>query len=197
MTDKKMLRRTVLEKRESLGQAEREAGSKAICLGVIEQLKEIALEGHFHRGVLAAYLPFGHEANIEPVLEWCWREGIRVVVPRTENATRRLHFHHITSFHEMKPGVWGIREPEPDALPLADMQELACILIPGVAFDAAKGRLGYGGGFYDRFMEQVRASGAQPVTIAAAFDLQIVSRVPMDAHDLRVDRIVTESGTIT
>lgn len=193
---KQALRRSVLSQRGALSEQARINKSQAICSAIIEQLDTPAWRERFEQGVLAAYLPFGHEAHLDPLIEWCWLRKIRVAVPRTQPDKRELHFHLLTSFAQTVPGVWGIREPKPEAEPLADLSELVCMLVPGVAFDGKKGRLGYGGGYYDRFAERLLAANVQPFKLAAAFDLQIVSEVPMDAHDLRVDRIVTESRVI-
>lgn len=179
-----------------MSEAERKRRSHAICSAIIGQLNVPAWLDRFEKGVLAAYIPFGHEADIVPVIEWCWSKGIRVAVPRTQPGTRQLHFHQIDAFDQTSPGTWGIREPKPETPLLREVSRIVCMLVPGVAFDERKGRLGYGGGYYDRFAEQLAQAGANPFKLAPAFDLQIVAEVPMNQHDLYVDRIVSESRLI-
>jgi 5-formyltetrahydrofolate cyclo-ligase len=89
-------------------------------------------------------------------------------------------------------GFRGIPEPRPDAPPVSP-QAVDWVLVPGVAFDVAGGRLGYGGGYYDRLLPAMRAGTPR---VAAAFEAQIVAHVPRAPHDAGVDAIVTEARTI-
>jgi len=144
--------------------------------------------------ILLTYMPMGSEPDITPVTEWCWSQRVRVAVPRAIPATKRLALHEITGYEQLVAGAWGIREPLSDMPEVTDLSRIAAILVPGMAFDRNYGRLGYGGGYYDRLLASFDASGVdRPPLIAAAFDLQIVEKVPMQAHDVRLDRIVTET----
>lgn len=87
-------------------------------------------------------------------------------------------------------GPWGLTEPGPDC-PLVPIEDVDVVVVPGVAFDALGGRLGMGGGFYDRTLQGTRA-----LRIAVAFDLQIVDRVPREPHDLTMDLVVTPTRTL-
>jgi 5-formyltetrahydrofolate cyclo-ligase len=87
----------------------------------------------------------------------------------------------------------GIPEPVPDCHPVP-RDAIDFVLVPGVAFDAAGRRLGYGGGYYDRLLPLLRPAAAR---VAGAFELQLVDRVPVSPYDLTVDAIVTESRTLT
>ena len=87
-----------------------------------------------------------------------------------------------------------IREPRNDVPIEHDLAAISMIVVPGLAFDMDFGRLGYGGGFYDRFMQLFAARGLKrPFAVAAAFDKQLIPTVPSSWHDFRVDGIVTES----
>ena len=94
---------------------------------------------------------------------------------------------------DLRPGTWGIPEPDPAHCGLAAPADIDFILVPGVAFDPDGGRLGYGAGYYDRLL----AAWVSPLPplVAAAFELQIVPAVPVLAGDHRVDLVVTESQT--
>lgn len=190
---KKELRRTVLEKRERLGAEERRQKSAAICGRIVDMLeREGILRG---QGRLLTFMPFGHEADIHPVAERCWREGGSVAVPKTVPKEKRLELFNVRSLEELTPGLWGILEPDAakGAVP-ADPAQLAVVLVPGVAFDQSGGRVGYGGGYYDRLLAGLHGQGIRPVTIAPAFELQLCEGLELEAHDIKVDAVVTEAG---
>ena len=105
-----------------------------------------------------------------------------------------LRLYAVASLTEdLLPGVWGIREPDPARCREASIEEIDFILVPGVAFDASGGRLGYGGGFYDRLLGHARPGVPK---VAGAFSLQVVAAVPVEDHDCRVTTLVTETETI-
>jgi len=91
------------------------------------------------------------------------------------------------------PGVWGIREPRPECCEPAPPDSIDFVLVPGLGFDASGGRLGYGGGFYDRLL--VHVPEATP-RVAAAFSMQLVEAVPMGERDKYVNAVVTEKGVL-
>ena len=98
----------------------------------------------------------------------------------------------IASHDDLKRGTLGVWEPA-DPLPaLTDLSRLTVILIPGLAFDPTNGaRLGRGAGYYDRFLSQPEL---QAHRIGVGFDCQIMTDIPMDLHDVRIDSLVTETG---
>lgn len=107
-----------------------------------------------------------------------------------------ISFYEIHSLEELESGYQGIREPVQDEEKLFTHKLLndlkSLILIPGAVFDRQKGRMGYGKGFYDRFLaDYIEISGA-----ALAFECQIARKVPMEDHDIRPGIIVTENGVI-
>jgi 5-formyltetrahydrofolate cyclo-ligase len=143
---------------------------------------------------LLTYMPFRSEPDITPFMEWCWQEGIRIVLPRVIKETRSFVLHEVRGYEDIEVSTWGIREPKAD-LPIEDhIASISMILVPGLAFDLEFGRLGYGGGFYDRFMQMFAARGLErPYAVAAAFDLQVVPQVPVSWHDFRLDGLITET----
>jgi 5-formyltetrahydrofolate cyclo-ligase len=113
---------------------------------------------------------------------------------RARRARRRQGVDRIDSLRDaIAPGYRGIPEPHADA-PHASPHEVALALVPGVAFDAAGRRLGYGGGYYDRLLPLLPRTAPR---IAGAFDLQLVDVVPAAAHDLAVDMIVTPTRIVS
>ncbi|MNJ60804.1 5-formyltetrahydrofolate cyclo-ligase family protein [compost metagenome] len=110
--------------------------------------------------------------------------------------------HELHEASELLSGAWGIPEPaEHTAIwPESRLPEIDLVVVPGLAFDKTGGRIGFGGGFYDRFMSKLNLSGNSytgTLVTAIAFYEQILSDcIPMEPHDFRVDLLFTASGTI-
>jgi len=102
-----------------------------------------------------------------------------------------MSFHVVSSPEQLDTGSYGIREPSPE-LPQPELSGQTVCLVPGLAFTPQGGRLGYGGGFYDRFI----ASHPYVHTIALAYEELITPDLPMQQHDIRVDSIITEERTV-
>lgn len=119
-------------------------------------------------------------------------DGKTLVLPRVNREAKRLNLFVVGDLdRDLAPGVWEIREPVPDRCAAAVERDIEFALVPGLAFDERGGRLGYGGGFYDRLL-----AGLQAVRVTAAFSVQVVEAVPMSEHDQYVDLIVTEDGPV-
>lgn len=113
-----------------------------------------------------------------------------IALPRVEG--EHLIFHAVPALERLTTGRFGIREPDPDAAVQVLPDEGDTILVPGLAFDRRGGRLGRGGGFYDRFLER----WPNAFRVGVAFSSQLIESVPCEAHDVRVDAVVTEDGWI-
>lgn len=198
---KKLLRRQMETKRSALQPADRIARSAAICRyaldSVLQPFFDPILSTHSDDQVppvLFTYIPVRAEVEIAPILDWCWEMGIAVAAPRVESAGRLMTLHAIQGFEDLEEGAYGIREPKREIPALAGLDRVQVMLVPGLAFDAQMGRLGYGGGYYDRFMRRCREqSDREPFKLALAYDVQLIPSVPMAPHDFQVDAIVTES----
>ncbi|WP_164821302.1 5-formyltetrahydrofolate cyclo-ligase [Paenibacillus koleovorans] len=199
---KKQLRRRLEAERTALAPEQRAAKSEAICRMAIDRVLEPLLLRRVSAGespVLFAYVPLQAEVDVGPILRWGWDKGVPVAVPKVIAAGKQLQLHLILGYDDLEPGAYGILEPGLHAPVLVDLTRLEVMLVPGLAFDASMGRMGYGGGFYDRFIERCRTErgGDEPFKLALAYDLQVVPEVPMDAHDMRVDAVVTESKLLS
>ncbi|MBF0515509.1 MAG: 5-formyltetrahydrofolate cyclo-ligase [Nitrospirae bacterium] len=116
-----------------------------------------------------------------------------VVLPRVDLKTRQLQPYVVADVSELIPGYMNILEPHPQRSKPVSIAAIDMIVMPGLAFDKSGGRLGYGGGYYDRFIGT--ADNTQhPVLAAIAYAQQIVERVPVMNYDVLVDMIVTELG---
>lgn len=152
------------------------------------QLSEV-LAGY--RGVpLAGYMPIRTEIDPRPAMAEAAAHG-PVAVPVIEAAGKPLFFSRWTPDGPLRDGPFGARVPEVD-----DFLEPEILIVPLVAFDTSGGRLGYGGGFYDRTLERLRARG--PVlAIGFAYDAQEAETLPLEETDQPLDMIVTDRRIIT
>jgi 5-formyltetrahydrofolate cyclo-ligase len=192
------LRRRAEAQRNALTTNERMVKTKRINDLLIHRLSEImnARVKPGRRPTLFSYMPIKSELDITPVMEACWAKGYRVMIPKVQ-PEQRLKLFEVRSHADLEKGTWGIPEPVSAAPQLVDIKQIDVVLVPGLAFDANLGRLGYGGGYYDRFMQQfVRAGIAKPYAIAGAFDMQTIQQVPMGLFDFRLDELITEERTI-
>ncbi|GIP39982.1 5-formyltetrahydrofolate cyclo-ligase [Paenibacillus sp. J31TS4] len=191
--EKSALRREAERLRGLLPAEERQRLSAAICARTAAYLSR--QEGRAGwPGVLLAYLPVRSELDLTPLYEWAWEQGLPIAAPRVVPGTKRMQAHRLRSLAETETGRWGLREPRPDC-PVAAPAEIGCVLMPGLAFDREGGRLGYGGGYYDRYLAALRLEmGRLPLLIAPAFEVQLLERVPMEEHDIRLDAVLTESA---
>ncbi|TMK18772.1 MAG: 5-formyltetrahydrofolate cyclo-ligase [Actinobacteria bacterium] len=181
---KRDVRRAVLAARDAIGEAERVARSTEI------HRRFLALREAEGVGVVMGFWSFGSEVSTPPLLETMHARGVRVCLPRIgEGDLEAVAYEPGDPMNETS---FGVREPA-DGTILAP-EALDLVMTPGVAFDRSGHRIGYGGGFYDRFLRRTRRGVPR---VAIAFDLQVQSKeLPAGSFDLGVDVIVTETETI-
>jgi len=176
------LRRAILAERDAATEDDRSARSAAIAdrfLGLPETADA---------ETVLAFWSFGSEVETAPLISLLRSEGKTVALPRIEGGDVVPVV--AAPGAPMSETSFGAMEPEGPAL---DVAELDLVVVPGVAFDRSCGRVGYGGGYYDRLLDKRREGVA---AIAIAFALQIVDRVPTGAIDRRIDGVVTEVEVI-
>lgn len=192
---KSNLRERIGRWRDKLTDEERRVRSAEICRNLQQVVTDFVLPKSRMPGkplTVLTYLPFRSEVDVLPFVKWCWRQNYQVVVPKVSVQDKTMSLHIISGLHETSLGAYGIREPRAD-LPIVHASQLDMIVMPGLAFDAAGRRLGYGGGYYDRLLAQAaEEAAALPLLVAPCFALQVVDVVPTEAHDFRVDLLVTE-----
>lgn len=118
-----------------------------------------------------------------------WKEGRHVYVPKVNG--REMDFYEITSMQDLKKGYRDILEPIDTLLPVHGISGI--MVMPGLAFDRMGHRIGYGGGFYDRYIASQKNSLYK---VAFAYDKQVFSKITVQEHDQTADCIVTECETI-
>lgn len=150
----------------------------------------MGLEEWQNAHTIFCFLSFGDEISTAPLVEAAWRAGKRVVVPRCHKGFR-LEAYEINNRKGLIPGRYGIMEPNPEVHALVDPLEIDFIVMPGSVFDDFGNRMGYGAGFYDRYLLRTQAKTPR---VAYAFQLQWVPQLHPQSHDQPVDYLVTESG---
>ena len=173
---KKKLRREMLARRGKLSNPEKKIYDRWIGKALAKMIKDNGYK------VIHTYLPMGTEINISQFIEWSLKENIIVVNPKTL-PNRKLEHLRLSALEEVENGVFGTSYPA-NAKEYAGNYDL--IIVPGLAFDRSKNRLGYGGGYYDAFLSD--HSSARKVGIFYPF--QEVKRVPTELHDVRLDEIL-------
>lgn len=140
------------------------------------------------------YANFKSEVQTADAIARSLKEGLRVVLPLSLVKERRLRPYLIKNQDtDLKPGFCSIPEPDPDFTTAINPAEIDVIIVPGSVFDHNGGRLGYGGGFYDRFLANQAPTAFR---IGLAFELQIVAGgLPLAPHDQPIDCLVSEKKT--
>ena len=183
--DKSSLRSGYLSARRAIP-AEDKAGSDTAIHAVLNGFGIFA-----EAPLVLAYVSFGAEVDTRALVTRLLSAGRRVAVPRCNEAERTMDFCEISGLDELSPGAHGILEPaaEAPALGVAELAGSVC-LVPGLVFDADGYRVGYGGGYYDRFLAFYPGD-----KIALARTTQVSSNpLPHDSHDVPVDFLVTETS---
>lgn len=137
------------------------------------------------------YVSFNNEPDTYEIISRAWDDGKTVFVPCTGREKGRMDFVSIESFDDLSRKVMGISEPEYDLRKVSMPDKNALVIMPGVAFDEEKNRAGYGGGYYDKWLEKACEDVKKT---ALAFEFQVFKdvRIMTEAHDIRPDHIVTE-----
>ncbi|MBP3951245.1 5-formyltetrahydrofolate cyclo-ligase [Bacillus suaedae] len=140
---------------------------------------------------IATTISRDREIDTSAIIQRAWSEGKQVMVPRTNFNNKTMVFYIITHFDQLETRSYGIKEPRPTETIEIPPSQIDLLLVPGVAFDQRGYRLGYGGGFYDRFLQICNAR-----TLSLALTEQILPEIPLDYHDLPVDHLLTPNGFI-
>lgn len=180
---KRALRREISARRDALGPEERRGKSLAIA----EHL--LALPEVRRARLAMVFWSFGSEVDTGPILDRLASEGVRLALPRIER-TDIVPVPYRRGDALLEAG-FGAKEPAAAGVSIA--RDVDVVVTPGVAFDRRGRRVGYGRGFYDRFL---RSIGPEPFRVAIGFALQVVDEVPHGPFDEPVDAIVTEAGVI-
>ena len=176
MVNKKELRARIRQQKRAM--TEEQIVAKSARLGELFA----ASEAYKNAATIYGYLPYNQEVRTVPMLEQALRDGKRVAVPKCYGDEMR--FIYLEDLNAVAPGYAGIPEPIADE-PVAD-DKTALVLMPGMAFDPQGHRIGYGGGFYDKFL----ASEPGHPTLALCYDFQMLEHLETEAFDIPVDTVL-------
>lgn len=177
MEEKKAIRKQIFAARKAHTDQQIDGWSQMIAE------KVTALPEYKECERVLAYADYNHEVMTKYIIEAAWKDGKEVAVPKVVG--QDMIFYKLTDFAQLEEGYFGI--PEPARGEIVQWED-ALMIMPGVAFDRDNHRVGYGGGFYDRFLEKhlhVRR-------VAVAFEFQMMSEVPVEPTDISPEIIVTE-----
>lgn len=171
------IRAQVKEHRLALTQSQEEAWNDAICQ------KLLSMRAIRQAFCVYCYVSFRHEAGTKQLINGLLEMGKYVAVPKVEG--KRLVFYAIQGVRDLESGIMGIIEPKSSCLRISD--PYAPVIVPGIAFDGAGHRVGYGGGYYDRFFEEE----PNHPKFGIAYPFQLFEALPAEPHDKAMDLVIT------
>lgn len=174
--DKNNLRKKMIEKRIKLTDQEVKNKSNSIISKIEEQ-------DFFHNSKnIAIYYPFKNEVDLLFLFDK-YKKDKNFLFPKTYNKT--MKFHKVSSLSNFKKGSFGVMEPTEDIF----KNSIDLFFIPGVAFSPSLYRIGYGGGYYDKYIKNINY---QTRLIGVAFDMQVIDDIPVEEHDQKLHKLITE-----
>lgn len=181
MEAKKIVRKKIMNKRNALPLEYKKIYDNQICEALWKRIKEKKAE-YIH-----CYLPIGSEINCMPLLQRLLDCNKTIICPKTlpERKLEHLKLHATTTIEQ---GMWGTFHPAGEHIYQGDID---FIIVPGLAFDKRRYRLGYGGGYYDAFLAKHRHA----YKVAVCYPFQYLHEVPIEAHDCCMDEIIHLSET--
>ncbi|MDQ0190053.1 5-formyltetrahydrofolate cyclo-ligase [Alicyclobacillus cycloheptanicus] len=192
--DKRALRQHYLRLREAVTTDQRKAWNRALARHLTDFLTELAGRAAAPPTV-AGYVAHRGEPDVAEALSAVAQKGWTVVYPKTNKAERTLTFFKAnpSDTKAFEPGPFGILEPVAAEDAAVPGEEIDIVIVPGVAFSRDGVRLGYGGGYFDRWFADVNTHA---VRVGVAWNLLLADDLPSAAHDVRVHDVVTEAGVV-
>ena len=185
---KKEIRKKMIQQRKALNS--KDLSDKS--LAIFRQLQ--GLETYKNATNLMTYVPFQDEIHTTLLIEDFLERNLQVFIPVTKPKEKQIIISELLDLEkDLEVGHFGVLEPKAYAFRPKDPKILDLVIVPGLAFTKSGYRIGFGGGYYDRFLPTLKH---KPATIALAMDFQIVDSLPINDYDIPVDMIVTESQII-
>ena len=185
---KQTLKQQILEKRTSLSKEEIGEKSNKIKNNLFS-LKEFNEAEN-----IMLYASFNTEADTQKIIkELLAKKEKTIVVPYVIKRDFRLHLSELKNINELEPKTFGILEPKEMYIREFNPDMLDLVIVPGIVFDKKGHRIGYGYGYYDRFLKAIRK---ETVKIGLAFDFQLIESIPEEEHDVPMNIVVTDKEII-
>lgn len=186
--DKKSLRKQIMTMRSLFPIDERIQAENSV-FDFVTQLPEFQTAK-----TISSFVSFGNEISMSRLNSYILSLNKTLALPYIEPKTKTMLFYEVDILSELVQNTFGILEPNPSIHRLVDYKTIDCVLTPGVAFDAHGYRLGYGGGFYDRFFSQIEKTIPK---IGIAYELQKVEALPVESYDYPIHKLITEKGIVS
>lgn len=183
MSEKKELRAKGKDILSELHGAERENKVKQIHQALFNS------KSYQNASVIGCTISQEHEIDTTPIIKQAWKDGKTIAVPKCNPKQKELIFRTLTSFDQLETVYFGLKEPMEQETEEVDKERIDLMLVPGLIFDRRGYRIGYGGGFYDRYLANYNQT-----TIALATEEQLIDQVPNDSYDIPVQHFITEMG---
>lgn len=180
MVSKKEIRDTVSDIRKSFDGEYLSKLSQIICNRIIKQDVYVNAEN------IVLYMAVNNEVNLNVLIDDAFERDKKVWLPRVIN--KNMDFYRYIRNAKLKKGMYGILEP--DSVEILKPDDNTLIIMPGVAFSEDRCRIGYGGGYYDRYL----AGHPNCKTIAVCYNFQIMPFIPADKHDIRPDMVISDDN---
>ncbi|MDZ5470996.1 5-formyltetrahydrofolate cyclo-ligase (plasmid) [Bacillus sp. 31A1R] len=185
MTDKKNLRKQIQYNLSSISKPSYEHMSYIIAQKLFQNPSWIKAT------TIAVTLSNPPEVDTFQIIRKAWEEGKKVVVPKCLPKTREMDFRILTKFSQLESVYSGLLEPIESETELIAKKDIQLVIVPGLGFSRKGFRLGFGGGYYDRFLIEYEGD-----TLSLAFEQQILESVPVEEHDIPVKQIISNEEII-
>lgn len=179
---KKSIRKLVQERKDALSKDERQNLDNIIFDKVINSC------AYKNSHTIFIFVSYNNEVDTHKIIKQALRDKKILCVPRIISKEEGMDIVQIKSFEDLKEGAYGILEPDDSELKIEE-KNIDVSYLPGLAFDRRGGRVGYGGGFYDRFLLKTRKNSKK---IGLAYKFQVFPEVPTEEHDVFIDGIITD-----
>jgi 5-formyltetrahydrofolate cyclo-ligase len=185
---KNKLKVEIIKKRNQLTEQQLKERSEKI-INNLKSLKEFKSAEN-----ILFYVSFSKEVDTQEIIrELLEKKEKRVIVPYTLKDKPIIFLSELKDFVELEPKTFGILEPKEKYIREFNREKLDVVIVPGIVFDKKGHRIGYGYGFYDRFLKTIKKD---VVKIGLAFDFQLTDNIPSEEHDVPLNIIITEEGII-
>jgi len=197
---KSQLRSRLMKSRDLMDEAIRQHAMREVSLVAKQELQRLRQDKQ--RLTIFSYLSYRSEASTTFLFEDGWKHGDRMFAPKVLAHPARMELRRVAGEQDIEPGVWGIPEPKDtcEVLQREEWPDIDLVIVPGLGYDLHGGRIGYGGGYYDRFAEMLEAechkAGKRPLLAALVLPGQLQAEIPMDPFDLRMDLLMTTEGIL-
>lgn len=192
--DKQIIRREMKQKRDALTEEEREIESRKI-------MNQLQSQSWYKKecDILCTYVSYKSEVKTNSLIEQAWTDKKQVCVPRVE--LDKMQFYYITAWEDLKIGSMGIKEPKQSCTCFQDLaaDKKVIMILPGLAFDVFGNRIGYGKGFYDRYLSKMSSflPKERVKLVAFAYSFQVIQeRLPTESTDQTYDYLITPNKFI-